>query len=76
MALATQNERMFPIASAIAQNQMRRSLVGALVTDPIVPERPPRTRRPTIALNARPVRQDGGRGGACRAPAQPHASRS
>lgn len=47
MALAIQNERMFLIAYFVSQNQMRRSLGGALATDPVVPERPRRTRRPT-----------------------------
>jgi 2,5-diketo-D-gluconate reductase A len=49
-------KRMLPIASDISLNQMRRSLLGALATDPVSP---PRQRRstdimsavPTIALN-------------------------
>jgi hypothetical protein len=49
MTLAVQNECMFPIAYAVSHNQMRRSLVGALATDPVVPERRQRTRRPTRA---------------------------
>ena len=49
MALAVQNECMIPIAYLVSQIQMRRSLVGALATDPIVPERRRRTRRPTRA---------------------------
>ena len=45
MAIAVQNERMLPIASIVSHVQIRRSLVGALATDPIVPERRRRTRR-------------------------------
>jgi hypothetical protein len=56
MPLALQNERMFPIAYVISYNQMRRSLVGALATDPIVPEPRRRTRRPTRAHAARVTR--------------------
>jgi len=47
MALPAQNDRMFPIACLLSQTQMRRSLVGAVATDPVVAERRPRTRRPT-----------------------------
>ena len=46
MTLAGQNDRMLPIACLITQLQMLRSLVGALATDPVVPERR-RTRRAT-----------------------------
>jgi hypothetical protein len=35
---------MFLIAYVVSQSQMRRSLVGALATDPVVPEPRRRTR--------------------------------
>jgi hypothetical protein len=38
---------MFSIAYVVSQNQMRRSLVGALATDPVMPECRRRTRRST-----------------------------
>jgi hypothetical protein len=37
---------MFPVAYAVSQGQVRRSVVGALATDPVVPECPRRTRLP------------------------------
>jgi hypothetical protein len=40
---------MFFIASVFSQTQIRRSLVGALATDPVVPAHPPRARRRTRA---------------------------
>jgi hypothetical protein len=46
MTLPAQNDSMFPLTYLLSQTQMRRSLVGALATDPVVPERRPRTRRP------------------------------
>ena len=49
MACAAQNERMFPIAQVDTHHQMRRSLVGALATDPVVPEPRRRTRLTTRA---------------------------
>ena len=45
MALAAHNQCMFPIAYLAVQNQMRRSLAGALATDPILPEPRRRTWR-------------------------------
>ncbi len=56
MALAVQNQRMFPIAYVVSHNQMRRSLAGALATDPIVPERRRRARRTTRAHAAHVTR--------------------
>jgi hypothetical protein len=56
MALTVQNDRMLPIAYTVSHNQMRRSLVGALATDPIVPECRRRTRRPTRAHAAHVIR--------------------
>jgi hypothetical protein len=56
MALAVQNDCMFPIAYAFSHNQMRRSLVGALATDPVVPERQRRTRHPIRAHAAHVTR--------------------
>jgi hypothetical protein len=38
---------MFTIAYVFSQSQMRRSLVGALATDPVMPERRRRTRLST-----------------------------
>jgi hypothetical protein len=49
MALALHTYRMFFIASVFSQTQIRRSLVGALATDPVVPAHPPRARRRTRA---------------------------
>ncbi len=49
MTCAVQNDRMFPIAQIDTHNQMRRSLVGALATDPVMPESLRRTRRSTRA---------------------------
>ena len=45
---------MLPIAY-VSQIQMRRSLMGALATDPVVPERPRRPRHaratPSVSIN-------------------------
>jgi hypothetical protein len=38
---------MFAIAYVVSQTQMRRALVGALATDPVIPERRRRTRLST-----------------------------
>jgi hypothetical protein len=46
MAPAAHTQDMLPIAYLTGQQMMRRSLLGALATDPVVPERPRRTRRP------------------------------
>ena len=43
--MTAQNQRMFPIAYLAVQNQMRRSLAGALASDPILPEPRRRTWR-------------------------------
>ena len=40
---------MFPIAHILSQHQRRRSLTGALATDPVVPERRNRTRMTRVA---------------------------
>ena len=57
--------RMNPLAFIVSQNQMRRALIGACATDPVVAERheaastcPPRLRSPeelkalTVSLRA------------------------
>ena len=49
MAPAAHTQGMLPIAYITSQHVMRRSLLGALATDPVVPERPRRPRRPTRA---------------------------
>jgi hypothetical protein len=49
MAPAAHTQGMLPIAYITGQHVMRRSLLGALATDPVVPERPRRPRRPTRA---------------------------
>jgi hypothetical protein len=49
MASAAHTQGMLPIAYITGQHMMRRSLLGALATDPVVPERPRRPRRPTRA---------------------------
>jgi hypothetical protein len=56
MGLAAHNERMFPITYLLSQHQMRRSLVGARATDPVVPERRRPTRRPVRAHAAHVTR--------------------
>jgi hypothetical protein len=47
---------MFPIAYVVSQSQMRRSLVGALATDPVVPERP---RRARLSIRRTPLANEG-----------------
>ena len=54
MDLEANTASMLSIASLISQKQMRRSLTGALATDPIVPEHPGRRSRPTPARTAKP----------------------
>jgi hypothetical protein len=49
MALAAHTQGMLPIAYITGQHVMRRSLLGALATDPVVPERPRRPTRPSRA---------------------------
>jgi hypothetical protein len=49
MAAGANNDSMLPFACVLGQNQMRRSLTGALATDPIVPERPGSPFRPSRA---------------------------
>jgi hypothetical protein len=45
MTFAVQTDCMPTIAYIDSQTQMRRSLVGALATDPVVPEAPAPTKR-------------------------------
>jgi hypothetical protein len=40
MPTALQTDRMILIAYAVSHTLMRRSLVGALATDRVIPERP------------------------------------
>jgi hypothetical protein len=52
MRFVVQTDRMLPIAYVLSHSQMRRSLVGALATDPVVPEPRRRTRLTTRAQAA------------------------
>jgi hypothetical protein len=47
---------MFAIAYVVSQSQMRRSLVGALATDPVIPEGRRRTRR---SIRRTPLAREG-----------------
>jgi hypothetical protein len=58
MAALTETERMLPIASILSQQQMRRSLVGAAASDPVVTARRRDTGRATQATAAGRVTAD------------------
>ena len=55
MAPAAHTQGMLPIAYITGQHVMRRSLLGALATDPVVPERPRRPRRPRRPTRAHAI---------------------
>jgi len=62
MALGGNTASMLSIATLISQNQMRRSLTGALATDPVVSERrrSPRA-RPARAAKSKALGRSVGR---------------
>jgi hypothetical protein len=58
MRPAAQNDRMSPIAFIASQQQLRRTLVGALATDPVAPDaRSQTTRRVTGTRSPEEIRR-------------------
>jgi hypothetical protein len=48
MGMPVQTDRMLPIPPHVIQDLLRRSQLGALGTDPVVPEPKPRAPRPPV----------------------------